>query len=465
MYESKLIEILLSFSTTEIQYFNKWYRSPIANQHEKVTLLFDFIYSKRHITPISVKKEKAFAHIFPNKKFDIKELRYVMSYALTVVEDFLGYQSFLQQRNAASLQLLANYQKRNLPVHTNAIIDDISKQFKNQNYSDSTYHLEQFELEKIKYEIASNNKRITTLNIQEVFNALHHFTISETLRWTCIALSHQQISDSQYDVPALNFYLQLIEEKKFNDIASVQLYYHIYKMISTQEEIYFANIKKQLHNYEKNFTAKELKDVYLLCINFCIKMSNKGKTVYIKELFDLYLHAIEKKYLIENNELSRFSFSNIVTNGIKLKEYSKTIAFIDTYQHYINLDYRENTVAFNLSKVWFAQKQYKKAMPTLLQTEFKDVIWHLNAKHLLFKMLYETKEIELLQTQLAGLKNYIKRQKDIGYHKEFFNAIIEQFYQLIKIQQAKRNDKKALKINFLSAVNLKDKDWFVEVLM
>ena len=119
----------------------------------------------------------------------------------------------------------------------------------------------------------------------------------------------------------------------------------------------------------------------------------------------------------------------------------------------------------NLSKVWFAQKQYKKAMPTLLQTEFKDVIWHLNAKHLLFKMLYETKEIELLQTQLAGLKNYIKRQKDIGYHKEFFNAIIEQFYQLIKIQQAKRNDKKALKINFLSAVNLKDKDWFVEVLM
>ena len=91
-------------------------------------------------------------------------------------------------------------------------------------------------------------------------------------------------------------------------------------------------------------------------------------------MFDLYLHAIEKKYLIENNELSRFSFSNIVTNGIKLKEYRKTIDFIDTYKHYIHLDYRENTIAFNLSKVWFAQKQYNKAMPALMQTEFKSFI-------------------------------------------------------------------------------------------
>ena len=464
MYESKLIEILMSFSTTEIQYFNKWYRSPIANQHEQVTHLFDFIYSKRHITPVSVKKEKAFAAIYPGKQFDIKELRYIMSYALRVVEEFLAYQSFKQQRNASAIHVLSSYQKRNLPVHTNAIIDDISKINKKQSYQDSNYHLEQFELEKIKYEIASNNKRITNLNIQEVFNTLHHFTISETLRWACIALSHQQISDIQYDIPTLEFYLQLIEEKKFDDIYSIQLYYNIYKMISTQEEIYFVNLKKKLNIYENYFTSKELKDVYLLCINFCIKMSNKGRTNYIKELFDLYLHAIEKKYLIENNELSRFSFSNIVTNGIKLKEYRKTIDFIDTYKHYIHLDYRENTIAFNLSKVWFAQKQYNKAMPALMQTEFKDVIWQLNAKHLLLKMLYETKERELLQSQLISFKIYIQRQKKIGYHKDFFNTIIEQFYFLQTIDIAKGKNKSRLKQEFLAQPNLQDKDWFLEML-
>ncbi len=462
MFESKLIEVLLSFSTTEIQYFNKWYRSPIANQHDKVTLLFDFIYSKRNITPVSVRKEKAFAAVFPNTAFNAQDLRHVMSYALHVVEDFLAYQSFLQQRNAASLHLLSNYQKRNLPAHSKTIIDALAKQ--KASFVDSTYYLDQFELEKIKYEIASNNKRITMLNLQEVVDSLHYFTISETLRWACIALSHQQISDTAYDMHALPAYLELIEQNRYDSIPTIQIYYPVYKMMTTQEEIYFYQLKKQLLLHEKHFTSKELKDIYLLSINFCIKMSNKGKQQYIQELFDLYLHAIEKKYLIENNELSRFSFSNIVTNGIKLKEYAKTIAFIDTYQDYIHPDYRENTVAFNLSKVWSAQKQYKKAMPTLLQTEFKDVIWHLNAKHLLFKMLYETNEIELLQSQLSALKNYIKRQKNIGYHAAFFNAIIEQFLQLIAIQQAKKQEQKSLKINFLSNPDLKDKEWFAEIL-
>lgn len=464
MYESKLIEILLSFSSIEIQYFNKWYRSPIANQHEQVTKLFDFIYSRRRITPISVKKEKAYASIFPSKKFDVKELRHIMSYALNVAEDFLAYQTFLQHRNTASLFLLENYQKRNLNTHTNSVIQHLNKQHHHQNYADNQFHLEQFRLEKIKYEIASNNKRITTLNIQEVFNKLHYFTISETLRWACIALSHQQISNSEYDIPALSLYLQLIEENKFESIASIQLYYHIYKMISTQEDIYFTELKNKLHTYEKHFTSSELKDIYLLSINFCIKMSNKGKSNYVRELFNLYLHSIEKKYLIENNELSRFSFSNIVTNGIKLKEFKKTIDFIDTYKDFIHTEYRENTVAFNLCKVWFAQKQYKKAMSTLLQTEFKDVIWQLNAKHLLLKMLYETKEMDLLQSQLLTFKSYVQRQKNIGYHKEFFNTIIEQFYELIRISSIKKKEQILLKEAFLANPNLQDKDWFIDML-
>ena len=147
-----------------------------------------------------------------------------------------------------------------------------------------------------------------------------------------------------------------------------------------------------------------------------------------------------------------------------MKEFKKTENFIEQHQQYINNDFRENTVSFNLSKVWYAQKLYKKAMPTLLQTEFKDVIWNLNAKHLLLKMLYETQEIEILQSNLISFKSYILRQKKIGYHKDFFLQIIQQFHQLIKYYFATKRDKTILKNEILENKKLQDKDWLLSVL-
>ncbi|HPN19017.1 MAG TPA: hypothetical protein PK546_05705, partial [Chitinophagales bacterium] len=75
-----------------------------------------------------------------------------------------------------------------------------------------------------------------------------------------------------------------------------------------------------------------------------------------------------------------------------------------------------------------------------------------------------TKERELLQSQLISFKIYIQRQKKIGYHKDFFNTIIEQFYFLQTIDIAKGKNKSRLKQEFLSQPNLQDKDWFLEML-
>ena len=82
----------------------------------------------------------------------------------------------------------------------------------------------------------------------------------------------------------------------------------------------------------------------------------------------------------------------------------------------------------------------------------------------IFKNKKATKEFRRIARLVSALKNYIKRQKNIGYHAAFFNAIIEQFLQLIAIQQAKKQEQKSLKINFLSNPDLKDKEWFAEIL-
>ena len=111
------------------------------------------------------------------------------------------------------------------------------------------------------------------------------------------------------------------------------------------------------------FAPLDLKDLYLLAINFCVNKSNENKINFTKQAFELYIYAIENAYLLERNEISRFSFTNVVTLGIKLKEYSKTEKFILQFSKLIAKEYQKNTVEFNSAKLFFCQKQ-NPAKPT-----------------------------------------------------------------------------------------------------
>lgn len=464
MYNSKFIQIYQSLSLEELRGLRKWFNVYFVNKNDAEYKLFEFIESRRNITELSVNKERAFQYLFKQKKYDDLKMRHIMWLTTEVIEDFLAYHTFRKKRNLEKLQLLSAYQKKNLPLFTKETIDEIQKSSNKKQLLDSEYYYEQFVIEKEKYELATRNTRIATLNIQTLLDTFHHYMISELLKWSCIAFSDQRISNINYEIPTLQPILQLIEDGKYDEIPSIQVYYLVYKTLKQEQESDFKKLIETVYKYEKHFTETELKDVFLLCINYCIRKLNQSDLLYAEKAFELYLHAIGKKYFIENNELSRFSFSNIVSIGIKLKEFKKTENFIEQHQQYINNDFRENTVSFNLSKVWYAQKLYKKAMPTLLQTEFKDVIWNLNAKHLLLKMLYETQEIEILQSNLISFKSYILRQKKIGYHKDFFLQIIQQFHQLIKYYFATKRDKTILKNEILENKKLQDKDWLLSVL-
>jgi hypothetical protein len=128
---------------------------------------------------------------------------------------------------------------------------------------------------------------------------------------------------------------------------------------------------------------------------------------YTKKAFELYLYAIKKSYFIENNEISRFTFTNIITLGIKLKEFKKSEKFMNTYAKYIDINYRQNTIDFNSAKLLYNKGQRDKALRILLTNELKDIIWNLNAKHLVMKILFEKRDLEVLSFQLIAFKKNI----------------------------------------------------------
>ncbi len=465
MHSSKFIQIFEKMSKPERAGFRKWVRSPIANPREDVHRLTEFVLSKRSITPATMKRIEAFNYIFPGKDFDEALLRYTMSYATQCLEEFLSYHHWKQQSQNASITLTQIYNHRNLNDLASRQLESAKTVLKKNIFKDSHQYQQTLQLEVEQYGLLSKNKRYEDFNLQQISDAIHHFAIAEILRYACIAQSFRTVSGKETFFPLMETIQHLMEKGTYDDEPAIQIYYLLYFLSQKEDEEKFNRLYRLLVQHEKSFKESELKDIFLLAINYCIRQLNTGKEEYAKQAFTLYLHALDKKYLLENGELSRFTFKNIAYIGIKrLRDYKQTEQFISKYNHYINGQYRENAIQFTKATLYYAQQQFSKAMRILQQVEFSDVLWNVDAKILILKILFELKEYDAIPSQVKSLKMYIYRQKDIGYFKNIHTQTVRYFDLLYKNLYAPKAKKLELKQAIKSEKDLVEKEWFLSKL-
>ena len=466
MIESKLIKIYLSLSKEEHRLLSKWLMSPIANTHEDVRLFFSFLNTRKVLNALTLQKKRVFAYLYPKTtKYDDLRLRHVMSLCTQTLEDFLAYSYFIHNRNAQQIALAKNLQQHQLLDQAAGVLNKIKSDQQRQAKFDALYYQETAQIEIEQFELLRQNSRESKFNIQAISDAIHESTISEILKYACISISHQNISNEQYKFPFLNYIIDQIESDKILFTPAIEIYFFAYKTITNpNDSTYFKKLIKAVYQYEINFEEHELKDIFMLCINHCIKKLNSSELLFAETAYTLYLHALNKKYLLENNEISRFTFTNIVFIGLKLKDFNGIENFIKNNGQFLSESTRDNTISFNKARLYFTLKDYKKTMPILLSIEYSDTLWNLAAKFMLVKIYFETKEYEALVSLLNTFKVYLFRQSKIGYHKDRYKKIIkfsEKLYQNIDASKSKKT-KLVLEIN--AENDLPDKEWFLEML-
>ena len=466
MLESKLVKMYVSLNNEEIRLLNKWMVSPIANVHDDVRKLIAFLSSRRCISGITLQKYRAFSYLYPKAKvYDDLRLRHIMSLCTQTMEDFLAYSFFIKNRNEQQLALAKNLQQHQLVEQAQVVFTKIKNTHQHQAKQDALYYLETLQLEIEQFKILSQNSREKIFNLQQISDAIHHYSAAEILKYACISITHQNVSNQQYSFSFLPFIIEQIETQKLALTPAIEIYFYAYKTLTnTNDNSFFKCCVDAVYKHESCFTEHELKDIFLLCINHCIKKLNSSELLYAETAYKLYLHSLDKKYLLDNNELSRFTFTNVVFIGLKLQDFIGVENFIKAYGVYLNETTKENTISFNKARLYFTQKNYKKTMPILLSIEYSDTLWNLASKFMLVKIYFETKEYEALVGLLNTFKVYLFRQKKIGYHKERYKNIIkfsEKLYATIDVSKTK---KLKLKNEIEQVADLPDKDWFLEML-
>ena len=448
-------------SSWEINHLKQFLNSPFFNRREDIIVLFDILLLGRKDLGLLVSKKEAFSKIYPKQQFDEQKMYLLISYLAKLIEKFLAFREFDKDKHAQFMYRAKAFKILKREKEFLKTIKEGQKILEKKSLRDSHYLRQIYNFEFELYNSIYSQTRIAENNLETVGKAFDTLYIAEKLKQFCSQLSHQNVFQKEYDLHIREIILQQVETSTFflNEPA-IEIYYFCFKAIATEDEVFFKKLRLSMQKNYSHFSPSEMRNIYMVTINFCIKRMNTGREQFIKEGFDLYKEGIEKKFLIENGEMTRFTFSNVVSLGLKLEQFEWVEYFIFEYSSLLPAVYKTSIHNYALSRLRYEQKKYKEAMLLLARFETTDSLLFLDAKLTLLFIYYELGEVDPFESLLESMRLYIQRKSGLGYHQAHYKNVLRLMKQLLRLNnEPKKKQQFVQKVTNLKVNRIKD--WFL----
>ena len=283
----------------------------------------------------------------------------------------------------------------------------------NNSDRSSNFYLNNYLVEKNLYELnQSELKRMDKSNIESISKFLDIFYFSEKLRFYSAALSQQSYLKEAYEIEFIEEFLEALEKSNISGTPSISIYHYCLLTVKENENIeHYRELRKLLSEHGTSFPINESQSLFYFAANYCIRKINKGELSFYDELFNVFQEMVEKEIILsEQGEISPWDFKNIVVNGLFLNKFNWTENFINDYGNKIPIQYRENSVRFNLGQLYFRQKKYQQVLEQLRDLEYDDLLASLNAKTITTMTFFEMDEFDLLFSYTESFRVYLGRK-------------------------------------------------------
>jgi len=456
----KTWSLLHSFTRAEHLRFRRFLQSPYFNRHKEVQLLSDFLLEKRHNTA-APSIEKAFAHIFPKQELHLPKIRHILSYLNSSIDQFLIQEEIKENDNYQHCMLLRALRKRNLPHAFDQEDKKLSKKLNSSGQRGLSYHFTRY----LSNEESYQKQVLVSKDVEQVLQAssdsLDLWYMINKLKHACNAYAHQLILKADYQFYMLDEVLIEVERRSHTSNPAIAVYFHCFMAMRDASEMHFDLLYDALQVNEQHFSLEEMKGIYLLAINFCIRQLNTGKKAYLKKVFLLYQNGLANTCLLEASNITPWTYKNIASAGTKLKEYSWTSQFIEEYKERIQHDHADSFYAFAKANLELNQEHYKEAIRTLQQAEVKDLFILLDTSVIRIKSYYAMERFDLLEYALDNFKQLLKRREVLTYHKENYSNFIRFMRHLSHLDHGNKAANVKLEAEIKSASILTERAWLL----
>lgn len=440
MKSSKLLILFHSLSPSERVAFRKFLQSPYFNRREDVLSLYDFMLKESKKKKPNWNKTSIFQQLFAPTPYEDSRMRHLLSMTFKLMESFIAKGEENHEKIRELLNLAKAYRNRHLYKFFLQTVETLRTTLEKLPHDYQYYHF-QYLLEQEYYQFIKNQKRMAEYNLQELSHAVDIRFLTNKLKQSCSLHSHRTIYNIEYDEGLLSGVLETLDGSHYLDIPAISIYYYCYLALTQNDEAFFQLFRDQIFAYQDQFSVDEMRDLYLLAINFCIKRLNTGQEAYVKEAFQLYQSGLENKVLLEKNRLSRFAYKNTVALGLRLKAHDWIARFLQEYTSYLEPKFRNSYFYYNMARLAYSLGDHQKAMSNLVKVDSSDLLLNIDAKVLLLKMYYELEEFDALDSLLSSMQTLLRRKNMLAYHRNNYVNIIR---YIRKLAHSNAYDKEAI---------------------
>lgn len=477
MNNSKLLQLLRSLNDRELGQFESYLSGFVDTE----SLLFRFYKYIHPFAPLfedkKLSKEAVFAKIYPKETFKDVRVRELMSGLSKHLENYLILIEQTEEEFYTQLALLKQYRKRKLDNLYRLQAKQIEKLMLNDQFLNAESYKRKFLFaDELNNHFEAQQVREHNEAINQKNENLDRYYFGTKLKTLSEIINRENILNAQFNKTLKQDIIRIVEENKnlYLDSPIVHCFYEVLLLLEKQDDVdQFNRTFHIINQYQKSFTELELKNLYYHLLNYCIKHVNKGSIEYAQKLFDLQKLLLQNKVLLDNNEISHISYRNIVTIGIKLKEYEWVEQFIADYKNNIIERFRENAYNLSQTNLLYAKKEFEQTISLLNQVEFTDVFYACSAKFTQTKAYYALKEFETLDYFVSAFQLYLKRNKEISdsfkKSSENFLKHFKKLLLIVKQKDYKENDKiikkiKDLESNIKNEKIIANRSWLLEEL-
>lgn len=462
MHKSKLLEIIQALDERDYKPLLKFVNSNNKSEGQTTLLLKHILKSGSDFKSKKLTKEKTFKVVFPDKEYNDVLMRRCMSRLFQMCEDYVVSSRVLENKQRRKLELLTFYGEKKLDRHFSNLLRNWKQGQLSDTIIDDLFFFREFLVEKeVSMHIFRQQDRTAEPNLQQISNNLDAFYLIHKLKVCCASISYQTLSKKKYDLPLLEELLVYLSKNESELHPLVQAYYYALMALKSQEgEVNFYKLKHILFAEDGRFNSNQM-DLFSHAQNYCIRQIHTGQQKYRTELLDLYKMGLTQEIIIEEGIVSPLDFKNIVTLGISLKDFDWVENFIEDYTPKLEEQFRESFYHYNLAKLYFSKKEFKKVVLQLHQVEHQEIFVALDVKVILLKTYYELEEFDALHSLIDSFRMFLSRKKNLTYHKIKYQNFLKLLRHLIRLRFVK-SEIEAFKEAVINEKEVIGKAWFLE---
>lgn len=458
MRQSPVVQTLAALSIRERQELGRWVQSPAFNRRPEVERLFHWIATNLNAGPDGGVWAKTEAR--RQLALDDPGLRYAMSFLFQVVKQYMAWREWSSEPESTGLHLCRALRKKGLA-------QVFVKEFKPFGempagpLQHAGIYLQRYQIHFEHWEAQHRTGLTDATPLRAADAAFGNFVAITALRHGCAALDKPGLPAPE-QLAWLPETLAAVGSGRFAGVPAVQVYYHCFKIMQNGEDLHFYQLKHLLAAHDGLLPQQELRDVYLVGINFCIKQLNAGARGYIREALDLYRVGLERHVIPDNGVLSKATYQNILLLALALEEWDWARDFLETCRSMLPSGERHNTYHFNLALYYFRKKAYREAQEILRRVEFRDVFHNLDARRMLVRIYYDTGAHAALDSLLHSFRIYLQRHRNIGYHRELNVNFVRYAQRLLRLEPGDSEARAGLQQRMAAERYLAEREWLME---